>query len=180
MTTAPSTTYDLFFTGRDDPRACIVIGEDIKPVYFSFETRERNQLMSPSIKTTVYRNGSEQLCATLDWSPGNHLGSVTVVGTNRHLPMSHFVMPGSSPNARAFVSTADGKRYEWRRLRETPTSYDLYSAANIRIAVFRRYAQATVVGPSHGLFQYTFINDPLLVDALLALCINRWIDLHGL
>ena len=35
-------TYDLFFTGRDDPRSCVVIGEDTKPVYFCFETSERN------------------------------------------------------------------------------------------------------------------------------------------
>ncbi|TFK27393.1 hypothetical protein FA15DRAFT_211809 [Coprinopsis marcescibilis] len=174
-----ATTYDLFFTGRDDPRSCIVIGEDVKPIYFSFETRERQQLMSPSIKTTVYKNGSEQLCASLEWSPGNHLGNITIVGSNRQVPMSHFVLPGSCPLSRAFVAT-DGRRYEWRRLREVPTSYDLYSAGtSIRIAVFRRYAQATVVGPSHGLMQYTFINESLLVDSLLALCINRWIDLHG-
>lgn len=37
-----STTYDLFFTGRDDPRSCVIIGEDTKPVYFCFETSERN------------------------------------------------------------------------------------------------------------------------------------------
>ncbi|KAH6918998.1 hypothetical protein BKA70DRAFT_37586 [Coprinopsis sp. MPI-PUGE-AT-0042] len=170
-------TFDLFFTGRDDPRSCIIIGEDVKPVYFSFETRER-QLMSPSIKTTVYKNGTEQLCASLEWSPGNHLGSVAVVGSNRQVPMSHFVMAGTVQNARAFVAY-NGRRYEWRRRPDTPTSYDLFASANHRIAVFRRYAHATPIGPSHGLCQYTFVDEPLLVDALLALCINRWIDIHG-
>ena len=36
-----ASTYDLFFTGRDDPRGCIVIGEDTKPIYFCFETAEK-------------------------------------------------------------------------------------------------------------------------------------------
>jgi hypothetical protein len=57
-------TFDLFFTGRDDPRSCIIIGEDVKPIYFSFETRER-QLMSPSIKTTVSRP-SQSSCALIE------------------------------------------------------------------------------------------------------------------
>lgn len=48
-----------------------------------------------------------------------------------------------------------------------------------KIAVFRRYAQVTVVGPSHAMLQYTFDSWDLLVDALLALCVNRWIDKHG-
>lgn len=49
----------------------------------------------------------------------------------------------------------------------------------MQIAAFRRYAHETAVGPSHGLFQYTFKNDLLLVEALIALCLNRWIDLYG-
>jgi hypothetical protein len=55
----------------------------------------------------------------------------------------------------------------------------LYAAPNMQIAAFRRYSHETAVGPSHGLFQYTFNNDLLLVEALLALCLNRWIDLYG-
>lgn len=31
--------YEVFFTGRDDPRdGCIVIGEDTKPIFYRFET----------------------------------------------------------------------------------------------------------------------------------------------
>lgn len=109
-----ATTFDLFFTGRDDPRSCVIIGEDTKPLYFCFETAERN-LMSNSRTMVglasmvrrdklrsalillppvqVYRNNKE-VCAKLDWSPGNHLGGATI-GT-RTIPMSHLVMPGSS------------------------------------------------------------------------------------
>jgi len=174
----PPTTHDLFFTGRDDPRGCVIIGEDVKPVYFCFETRER-PTPPRSVRTIVYKN-AETLCASLEWAPpGTRLGTLAVVGARQAVPMAHLVMPGSCPSARAFVGTADGRRYEWRRLRESPTSYDLFSPANQRIAVFRRFAQPTVVGPSHALFQYTFVNDALLVDAIIALCINRWIDLVG-
>ena len=47
-----STTYDIFFTGRDDPRSCFIIGEDTKPIYFCFETTERN-LLTPNLRTMV-------------------------------------------------------------------------------------------------------------------------------
>jgi len=30
--------YDLYFTGKDDFRDCIIIGEDTRPVYIEFET----------------------------------------------------------------------------------------------------------------------------------------------
>lgn len=40
------TTYDLFFTGRDDPRKCVIIGEDTKPIYLCFETPERGLLFN--------------------------------------------------------------------------------------------------------------------------------------
>lgn len=31
--------YEVFFTGRDDPRdGCIIIGEDTKPIFYRFET----------------------------------------------------------------------------------------------------------------------------------------------
>ena len=58
-------------------------------------------------------------------------------------------------------------------------SPQLFSAPNIQIAAFRWYSQMTAVGPSYALLQYTFTQEDLLVEALLALCLNRWIDLHG-
>jgi len=168
------TTYDLFFTGRDDPRRCVIIGEDIKPIYFYFETSERG--LTSCTRTTLYRNDKEA-CARLEWSPGNHLGSATI--GSRQIPMSYLVLPGPSINVRSFISS-DGKRFEWRQRLDDPSSYDLFAPPNIQIAAFRRYSHATVVGPSHGLLQYTFSQDLLLVEALLSLCLNRWIDLHGM
>lgn len=56
---------------------------------------------------------------------------------------------------------------------------------NIRIAAFRRLEQMieTVVGPAVGLLQTTASlanNELLLLEALLSLCLFRWIDLHGM
>jgi hypothetical protein len=167
---SPIDTYDLYFTGKDDPRGCIVIGEDTKPVYLVFETSH-----IPSTRTTVYRN-QEEVVALFDWIPGNHFGRA-VIGT-KQLPMSNLVLPGSAPNARLFWS--EGTRFEWRRCYEDPNSYDLFAIPNKRIAIFRRYAQSTPIGPSHGMLQYTFSHDRLLLEALLALCLNRWIDWRGM
>jgi len=48
-------TYQLFFTGRDDPRCCMVIGEDTKPVYLSFDTQESslNQLIRTNVRFSI-------------------------------------------------------------------------------------------------------------------------------
>ncbi|KAJ4000054.1 hypothetical protein F5050DRAFT_693989 [Lentinula boryana] len=166
-------TYDLFFTGKDDPRNCVVIGEDTKPVFFSFETFQRDL----STRTIVTRG--KDLIASLEWSPGNHLGMVNI-GT-RQLLMSQLVQPGSSNNVRNFVSSSDGRTYEWRRCYPDTSGYDLFLLPNdIRIAAFRKMNTQTVVGPSHALLQYQFAHDPLLLEALLSLCLFRWIDLHGL
>ena len=36
---SPPPVYEVFFTGKDDPRdGCIVIGEDTKPIFYRFET----------------------------------------------------------------------------------------------------------------------------------------------
>ncbi|KAJ8078706.1 hypothetical protein PM082_012989 [Marasmius tenuissimus] len=167
-------TYDLFFIGsREDPRSCSIIGEDdIKPIYFSFESYERTAMSNP--RTIVSR--AKEAVATLEWSPSNHLGFVYL--GQRNFPMSHLIMPGTTNGARGFTSS-EGKRFEWRRVPGIPTSYDLFMLPNVHIAAFRRYVTSTAVGTSHGLLQYRFTNDMLLLESLLSLCVIRWIDLQG-
>ncbi len=50
------------------------------------------------------------------------------------------------------------------------------------LARFLRFPnlRETPVGPSHALLQCSFDDEALLLDALLALCLNRWIDWQGL
>ncbi|KAJ7632474.1 hypothetical protein FB45DRAFT_504357 [Roridomyces roridus] len=158
--------YNLFFTGRDDPRNHCLIGEDVVPRFFLFETPERQ------LKTTVYSNNSSKV-ALLFFGSGKQLGSATI--GSRVVPMTDLLSPGSQHNARAFC-TSDGRRFEWRKA--SPGEYDLYALqpAAVRIAAFRRYSKTTPVGKSTGLLQYTFSQDDLLLYSILALCLNRWID----
>lgn len=44
--------FMLYFTGRDDPRDCIIMGEDTKPVFIEFQTP--NCYIS-DVRTTVSR-----------------------------------------------------------------------------------------------------------------------------
>lgn len=112
-----------------------------------------------------------------------------------------------------FVSQ-DGTRYEWRRLREDASAYDvgfqyslnrfmvtdvrqLYLLPQTIIAKFRLEYEDTpgqlpsfrvstfiftniivsvVVGPCFAYLQFCFDHDVLLLEAMLALCVNRWID----
>ena len=51
---------------------------------------------------------------------------------------------------------------------------------SVRIAFFRKIDQQTPVGPAHGFLQYTFTQPLLLLESLLALCLNRWMDVHSM
>ncbi|KAG1756480.1 uncharacterized protein EDB91DRAFT_1325517 [Suillus paluster] len=163
-----SFSFEIYFTGRDDPRdGCIVIGEDTKPVFFEFET----QYLSPSTaRTTISSNRNP--VAAFDWL-NDGLGVATI--GDREIPMAHLVQPGSSAAARRFPS-ADGRHYEWRKCHDDPRSYELFAAPNTRIAMFQKLTQATPIGPSHATLQYSFSHDLLLLEALLALNLNRWLD----
>lgn len=55
----------------------------------------------------------------------------------------------------------------------------LFSGPNTRIAKFQKLSQATPIGPSHGTLQYSFSHDLLLLEALITLNLNRWLDWTG-
>ncbi|KAG1782780.1 hypothetical protein EV702DRAFT_1176955 [Suillus placidus] len=159
-------SFEIYFTGRDDPRnGCIVIGEDTKPVFFEFETQLEQ----------ATPNFNRSPVAALDWLNGG-LGVATI--GDREIPMAHLVQQGSSTSARRFPS-ADGRQYEWRKCHADPRSYELFSGPNTRIAKFQKLSQATPIGPSHGTLQYSFSHDLLLLEALVALNLNRWLDWTG-
>ncbi|KAF9218305.1 hypothetical protein BS17DRAFT_106945 [Gyrodon lividus] len=161
--------FKVFFTGKDDPLdGCIVIGDDEKPVFFEFET----DFIAPS-RTTICSNQSP--VAAFDWDgDGTVLGMATV--GDRHFPMADLVKPGPVPNARRFQA-ADGRFYDWRRSCRDPKSYELYAAPNTPpIAVYHQFPQATPIGPAHGTLEYDFTDWLFLLEALLALNINRWLD----
>ncbi|KAG8217896.1 hypothetical protein J3R82DRAFT_6062 [Butyriboletus roseoflavus] len=163
--------FVIFFTGRDDPReGCIIMGEDEKPVFFEFETA----FLSPgSTRTTICSD--RRPVAAFDWDAnGDSLGVATI--GDKEFPMEHLVLPGSCPIARRFQA-ADGRFYEWRRSYRDPRSYELYVGPNTQpIAVYRSFSQATPIGPSHGTLEYNFTDGLFLLQVLLALNLNRWLD----
>ncbi|KAI9570420.1 hypothetical protein HD554DRAFT_2018200 [Boletus coccyginus] len=165
--------FTIYFTGKDDPRdGCIVIGEDEKPVFFEFETA---LLSSCLTRTTVRICSDRRPVAAFDWSAnGDSLGVATI--GDREVPMEHLVLPSSSPNARRFQA-ADDRFYEWRRSYRDPKSYELYAGPDTPpIAAYRHFPQATPIGPSHGTLEYSFTDGLFLLQVLLTLNLNRWLD----
>jgi len=61
-------------------------------------------------------------------------------------------------------------------------NYDLYAAnhsdSDKVIGLFRKHQPPEVlaVGNSYATFHFGFSHEPLLLYALLALCLNRWLD----
>ncbi|KAG6330628.1 hypothetical protein ID866_8464 [Astraeus odoratus] len=159
--------YVVFFTGIDDPRdGCNIIGEDDKPVYFEFE-------VGASTHTTIYSN--RQPVAALDWGDGSGLRRASISG--RDVTADQLTIPGSVPNARAFVSGVDGRIYEWRRSYQEPNSYELW-AGPTQIAVFDKFIYQTPTGPSHATLSYNFTDSLFLLEALVTLNLNRWLDMN--
>ncbi|KAF8843622.1 hypothetical protein BDN67DRAFT_139349 [Paxillus ammoniavirescens] len=185
--------FTIYFTGNDDPRdESIVIGEDERPVFFEFETG----LIPPAqTRTTIYSD--RHPVAAFDWgADGTSLGVVTI--GDREFPMALLVMSSPVPryypadhptffrdsahrfhflsSARRFQA-ANGGFYDWRRVSRNPNSYELYAAPNTQpIAVYHQFSQVTPIGPTHGTLEYNFTEWLFLLEALLALNINRWLD----
>jgi len=166
--------HDLYFFGegqmQNNPRHVSIIGyENDLPLFIQFCTT----LNQTSTQTRVYRDQRE--VALFEWTVGTHLGSLTI--SHRHLHMGSLIRPRGL-NIRVFNSPVDNLPFEWRR---TPTcDYELYSPGNRRIATYSRITLQTKWGACHGLLRYTFKNqESLLLEALLALSLNRWIDMNS-
>jgi len=171
-----SRVYEVFFTGKNDPRdGCVVIGEDTKPIFFRFESSAPAHVADHT-RTTLFRNAGD-VVALIEWSGGYHLGAVSIASRSAPIPISSFVMNGSSPNSRAFYAP-DGRQFEWKRCDDDPHSYDLYRCGvnPARIASYRRCNQPTPVGPSYAFMSYVFDDEVLMLEGLVALCINRCVD----
>lgn len=116
--------------------------------------------------------------AHFDWDLGNHLGTGSYLG--KDIEMAQLVKNGTNHYCRRFASR-NGGVYEWRRCLDNPHGYDLFTVpGNLRLAEYRRMSMNTPVGPSHAYLHLWFDAEDLLLESLLSLCLNRWIDWHGL
>ena len=52
----------------------------------------------------------------------------------------------------------------------------LYCNPHVCLFAVRRLSMASRHTLAHGLFQYTFLQPALLLESLISLCINRWMD----
>ncbi|KAH8108168.1 hypothetical protein BXZ70DRAFT_42559 [Cristinia sonorae] len=181
--------YDLFFAGQDHPRhGCKMIGDTgphRRPVFYSFDTPI---IATEQDATTTVFNGTRNI-ATLKWVAGNHLGSYQVEGMSRPNMMSYLYMVPNGEVDRSrgsLFQTASGRTYEWRKVRKPnePLQYDLYpSGGGDAVGGYRRFSpprQSAHAGLLYGTLTHNFDDDELMLYALLALCINRWVDMNGL
>ncbi|KAH9001627.1 hypothetical protein EDB92DRAFT_1939432 [Lactarius akahatsu] len=84
-------------------------------------------------------------------------------------------------SSRAFLCEGpDGvvRTFWWRRL--PYGNYDLYAAnePDVCVGLFRmhRPPEQLTVGDNYATLFFVFLHEPLLLHALLALCLNRWLD----
>lgn len=126
---------------------------------------------------TMITRGINEPVGCLEWLPGDRLGRLKV---GQHtLSMATFVGQGSGPFSRSFRS-GDNDVFEWKRKSET--DYVLHDHRGHQIALFEHFSppRTTPIGAlAHGVFRCTIKSDVLLFQALVALCINRWIDTFG-
>lgn len=87
----------------------------------------------------------------------------------------------SMPNSRAFVCEGPDnvmRCFWWRRLERG--DYELYAAFEpvVCIGLFRKHhpPEQLSVADNYATFQFRFLHRPLLLNALLALSLNRWLD----
>ncbi|KAI0747643.1 hypothetical protein C8Q80DRAFT_1315892 [Daedaleopsis nitida] len=172
---------ELFFSGHGDPRhKCVAIGfHNNTPVVYKLETVDLPQ----GTRTTMTFNEQTPV-AHLDWAMGVHLGAV-IRGSDR-TPMADFVSRGSTNTARRFKTSANGReQFEWRRLgSQHPYAYELISITPETTARIATYdptpREVPKMGRAYAYLKFTFHEDVLLRDALVALCLNRWIDWRGM
>ncbi|KAL1947416.1 hypothetical protein VTO73DRAFT_14377 [Trametes versicolor] len=136
--------------------------------------------LGPAPMQVTYNEQS--VVAFFDWALAVHLGSV-IKGADR-APMAELVKHGSSKSARSFQSGRGGsEKFEWRRVGDKhPYGYELFSLEpESRIG---RYdptpRELPKIGRAYALLEYGFHEENLIRDALLALCLNRWIDWRGM
>ncbi|KAI0035964.1 hypothetical protein K488DRAFT_68027 [Vararia minispora EC-137] len=165
--------FQVYFVGNGDPRQCLVISGDTQITRLTFDTPV-NPLRTI---TTIYQEGSP--LAFFEWFFGTAPGVATI--RDRRLHMADLVvMNGYPQSCRAFQSTdPDGSpnMFVWRNV--ASGGYDLLSPSGTIIGQYRAAAQTSPMGNVFAVLHYTFEHEPLFIDAILALAINRWIDRMG-
>lgn len=177
-TAGTPSNLEVHFLHSDDPRDGFHVMSTNPLVFFSFQTP-----MGLLSTHTLVTNGNGATVATLNWTGMSALGTVTWHGRNpSETHMVDLVAPFQSMlDSRAFHCEGPDRvvrTFWWRRLPHG--NYDLYAAhePDTLIGLFRmhRPPEVLTVGNNYATFFFVFLHEPLLLHALLALCLNRWLD----
>ncbi|KAF8479082.1 hypothetical protein DFH94DRAFT_39379 [Russula ochroleuca] len=170
----------VHFLHSDNPRHGFCVMSTNPLTYYDFQTPigflETHTIVTDDRGATI---------VTFNWFGLSALGTMTWPGPPAHeAHMVDLVMPHQwMPNSRAFFCEGPDqqmRRFWWRRLPQG--NYDLYAAhePDVRIGLFRKHhpPEENSLGDIYATFNFEFVHEPLLLNALLALCLNRWLDFH--
>jgi len=176
--TGDSASYEVHFLNSYDPRHGFTVMSVNPDTYYEFRTPVG------FLEThTIVTDESGATIVTFNWFGPHALGTMTWPGPPpRQVHMGELVMSHQSmPDSRAFVCEGPDnvvRRFWWRRLEQG--HYDLYVAAvpAVCIGIFRKHhpPEQLAVGDNYATLYFSFLHRPLLVNALLALSLNRWLD----
>ncbi|KAI0253856.1 hypothetical protein BJV78DRAFT_1152686 [Lactifluus subvellereus] len=172
--------FEVHFLDSDNPRHGFrIMGMD-PLVYYQFQTP-----VGFLSTHTIVTDARGATVVTFNWFGTSALGTLTWPGSPpRHAHMGELVMPFQPmPHSRSFLCEGPDRTvrlFWWRR--RPQGDYDLYAAhePDTLIGLFRKHRPEEVlsVGKNYATFYFSFSHGPLLLHSLLALCLNRWLDLQ--
>ncbi|VDB99944.1 unnamed protein product [Peniophora sp. CBMAI 1063] len=165
-------TYEARFIGTGDPRHCSIVAAVPADSNMIFETVRALETV------TNVRGHDGREIATFRWILGTAPGQAMVRGERKHMA-DLAIMTGYAPGYRAFDSTdTEGTRVRFLWQHVGGCNYDLYTPHGVRIGQYVEAPQAvqTPAGRVYATFRFSFDHDTLFIDAMLALCVNKWID----
>ncbi|KZV71775.1 hypothetical protein PENSPDRAFT_751452 [Peniophora sp. CONT] len=183
----------VHFGGGPDPRHdSFIIGESPagNDLYITFDTpptRYDSRVITQVHRALNALQARGEVFAELRWF-GTALGTFTSKTREGELHMGQLAdISGRPEGRRGFVSTGDDRvqaTYAWVRVpgpaaNSTNFSYDLvHEPSAVPIGYYRYHGpQVSPTGvTTFATFEYQFSSETLLLDAMLALCINRFLD----
>ncbi|VDB99952.1 unnamed protein product [Peniophora sp. CBMAI 1063] len=188
----------VHFGGGPDPRHnAFIIGQSPtgNDLYIAFDTppsRYDGRVVTQvhrAVNANANTSGGGEVFAELRWF-GTALGTFTSRTRQGEPHMGQLADITNRPEGtRAFLSTGDDgvqANFAWIRVLDptgtatgTRFSYDLvHEPSHVPIGYYRYHGpQVSATGvTTFATFEYNFGSDGLLVDAMLALCINRFLD----
>jgi len=173
--------FEVHFLHSDNPRDGLFVMSTSPLVCYEFRTP-----IGFLTTHTIVTDASGATVMTFNWFGPSALGTMIWPGPPPYQGhMGDLVQPvPSRPDTRGFLCESPDqiiRRYWWRRVEHG--NYDLFAVQGVErvIGYFRKHQPPEVlsIGINYATFYFQFQHEPLLLRALLALCLNRWLDAQG-